>query len=176
MSYRHYKREIEEEIKELHDVRDIVEELEKMNPDDPNEVEKMIAGIIFEQEENDEGDDGIRLMTISSTQYHKLWYVSDYIDLLRVLRGDFSELVFSEKKHERVHGSKDPDAVLKIMQCLVEGEVEAPCPMNYEAYTEYGVCMETYMEQRFHVTKIEYDDYTYSFTIDRLERKVYIKA
>lgn len=172
MSYNYYRKEIEEEIKELHDVSGIVEELERMDPDDPSEVEKMIAGIIFQQEEEDaEGYDGIRLMSLKAQGY-----ISDYIDLLRVLRGDFAELVFCERKHERVHGSKDPDAVLKLMRLLVEGDMEAPCPMNYEAYTEYGVCMETYMEQRFHDAKIEYDDYTYSFTIDRLNKKVYVKA
>lgn len=172
--YAYYKKAIAEETEELEDVSDIIAALKGMDPCDDKQVAEMIDGIIYEQEEEDaEGYDGIRLINLEPQVY-----VSDYVDLLKLLRGDFSELVNCERTQQREHGSKDPYAVLEMMKTLVEGDVEIPTPAGYEQYSEHRVCTYEYDKARLHELHVVYEEdfEEFTFVIDRAMRKVYVKA
>ena len=170
----YYNKALVEEIEGLEDVSDVVAALKAMDPCDREQVAEMIDGIIYEQEEEDaEGYDGIRLMNLEPQVY-----VSDYVDLLKLLRGDFSELVNCERTQQREHGSKDPYAVLEMMKTLVEGDVEIPTPAEYEAYDQYRICTYEYEKARLHELHVVYEEdfEEYTFVIDRETKKVYVKA
>ena len=174
-----YAKYLAEAIANLHDVSEIIEALTNMDPDNGTQVNSFIEGIAFYDDSvtNEAGDvlmegevaSDLRVLKISSHVH----YVSDLEDYCRLLRGEFDNLVYCERRDERVYS---PLRIMDMMRELTTNHPDSLVLDNYEDFEEYGLDVSEYEDARAHVVTIEYPDkeYTYTYLVDREERKVYL--
>tara|TARA_Y100001973_G_scaffold106581_1_gene185479 strand:- start:1790 stop:2464 length:675 start_codon:yes stop_codon:yes gene_type:complete len=178
-----YAKDLAKAIADLHDVRDIIEALRGMDPDNETQVSNLIEGIAFYDVSvtdeygcllmEDEVPSDLRVLKIEP---HAIYEVSSLEDLCKVLRGELDDLVYCDHRALRIHGKDSPLRLLSMMRALTENEPQSLILGNYEDYEEHGLDVGEYESARAHVVTIEYPDeeYTYTFLIDREERKVYL--
>ena len=174
-----YAKELAEAIADLHDISDIIEALREMDPDNEKDVNNLIEGIAFYDDSitDQYGDvlmegevaSDLRVLKISS----QVDYVSDLEDYCRLLRGDVNNLIYCDRRDKRVYS---PLRIMDMMRELTTNHPDALVLANYEDFEEQGLDVSEYESARVHVVTIEYpdDEYTYTYLIDREERKVYL--
>ncbi len=123
-----YAKELAEVIAGLHDISDIIEALREMDPDNEKDVNNLIEGIAFyDTSVTDQYGDvlmegevpsDLRVLKISS----QVDYVSDLEDYCRLLRGEFDNLVYCERREKRVYS---PLRIIDMMQELTKNDPES---------------------------------------------------
>ena len=174
-----FAKDLAQAIADLHDVSDIIEALREMDPDNEKDVNTLIEGIAFYDDsvtgqygdvlmEGEVASD-LRVLKISS-QVH---YMSDLEDYCRLLRGDVNNLVYCVRRDKRVYS---PLRIMDMMRELTKNDPESLVLDNYGDYEEYGLDVSEYEDARALKVTVEYpdDEYTYTYLIDREERKVYL--
>ena len=174
-----YAKDFAQAISNLHDVSDIVKQLTDMDPDNETQVNALVEGIAFyDNSVTDQYGDvlmegevasDLRVLKISA----QVDYVSDLEDYCKLLRGDVNNLVYCERRDERVHS---PLRIMDMMRELTTNHPESLVLDCYKDFEEQGLDVSEYEDARALKVTVHYplDEYTYTYLIDRAQRKAYL--